>query len=68
MTRMVIESWHDNGEKSRWRIVRTDDYSDVPGEILSANEQTGDCILLVGGEPKSLRFGSGGIRITGRRK
>jgi hypothetical protein len=32
----IIEaiSWRSTEDKRRWKIVRTDDYSDVPGEII----------------------------------
>lgn len=63
---MKLESWHSNEDKRRWKIVRTDNYTDVPGEILIADEKTGECSLHVGGETKTLCFGPGGIRIVGR--
>ena len=46
--------------------MRTDNYTDVPGEIIAADETTGECSMLVGGETKTLSFGPGGIRIIGR--
>jgi hypothetical protein len=61
-----LESWHSSEDKRRWKIVRTDNYTDVPGEILAADETTGECSLHVGGETKTLSFGPGGIRIIGR--
>ena len=65
---MKIETWMTDDDKRRWKIVRTDDYSDVPGEILSADEATGECCLRVGTETKTLSFGAGGIRIIGRNR
>ncbi len=39
---MKLESWHSTEDKRRWKIVRTDDYTDVPGEIITADETTGE--------------------------
>jgi hypothetical protein len=73
---MKLESWHSSEDKrphgtSPWaegsrKIVRTDNYTDVPGEIVTADETTGECSLQVGGETKTLSFGPAGIRIVGR--
>lgn len=63
---MKLESFHTSEDKSRWKIVRTDNYTDVPGEILAADEATGECSLSISGETKTLSFGPGGIRIIGR--
>ena len=63
---MKIETWHSLEDKARWKIVRTDTYTDVPGEILSADEATGECCLQVKTETKTLSFGPGGIKIIKR--
>jgi hypothetical protein len=63
---MKLESWDSAEDKRRWKIVRTDNYTDVAGEIVTADEVTGECSLHVGGETKTLSFGPGGIRIVGR--
>jgi hypothetical protein len=63
---MKLESWHSSEDKRRWKIVRTDTYADVPGEIVTADETTGECTLQVGNEIKTLSFGPGGLRIVGR--
>ena len=47
---MKLESWHSSEDKRRWKIVRTDNYTDVTGEIVTADETTGECSLHVGGE------------------
>lgn len=65
---MKLESWHSSEDKHRWKIVRTDKYEDVPGEIVTADEVTGECSVHVGGETKTLSFGPGGIRIISRRR
>jgi hypothetical protein len=65
---MKLESWHSAEDKRRWKIVRTDNYSDVSGEIITADEATGECCLQVGSETKTLSFGPRGIRIVGRRR
>jgi hypothetical protein len=63
-----LESWHSTEDKRQWKIVRTYDYADVPGEIITADEVTGECCLQVGAETKTLSFGPRGIRIVGRRR
>ena len=65
---MKLESWHSTEDKANWKIVRTDDYGDVDGSILAADEDTGECSLQVNGETKTLNFGPGGIRIITRRR
>ena len=65
---MKLESWHSTEDKRRWKIVRTDDYTDVNGEVITADEATGECTVHVGGETKSLSFGAGGLRMVGRRR
>lgn len=67
-TAMRLESWHCTEDKRRWKLVRTDTYTDVPGDIITADEATGECTIHVGGETKALSFGPGGIRIVGRRR
>ncbi len=63
---MKLESFHSSEDKRQFKIVRTDSYVDVPGEIVTADEATGECSIHVGGETKTLSFGPGGIRIVGR--
>jgi hypothetical protein len=63
---MKLESWNSTEDKARWKVVRTDYYSDVPGEILTADEATGECCLYIAGETKTLSFGPNGIKIVGR--
>jgi hypothetical protein len=65
---MKLESWQSSEDKRLWKIVRTDNYTDVEGEIVMADEATGECSLHVGGETKTLSFGPGGIRIVGRKR
>ncbi len=64
---MKLESWHSADDKAKWKVVRTDDYTDVEGEIITADEDTGEVCLTVAGERKTLPFGPQGIRIVGRR-
>ena len=63
---MKIETWQADDVKAKWKIVRTDTYTDVTGEILSADEATGECCLRVNAETKTLSFGPGGIKIIRR--
>lgn len=65
---MKIESGDPSEVKVRWKVVRTDDFKDVDGEIVAADEDTGECSMHVGGETKTLSFGTGGIRIVARRR
>jgi hypothetical protein len=63
---MKLESWTSAEDKARWKVVRTDNYADVPGDIVTADEATGECSMHVGGETKTFSFGPGGIRLIGR--
>lgn len=68
---MRIESHHDSEMKKRWKVVRLDNYTDVPGEIVTADETTGECNMHIVGkdgsaETKTLNFGHGGIKLVGR--
>ncbi len=70
---MKLESYHSADDKRRWKIVRTDSLTDVPGDIISAFEESGECCLQVatpggGNETKTFSFGPRGIRIVGRRR
>jgi hypothetical protein len=65
---MKLESWQSADDKRIWKIVRTDSYTDVAGEIITADEATGECCIAVGGETKTLSFGPGGIRLVSRRR
>jgi hypothetical protein len=68
VTRMKLESWHTAEDKAKWKLVRTDNYTDVPGDIVTADEISGECCMNHSGETKTLSFGPGGIRIIGRRR
>ena len=59
---------HTVEDKKRWKLVRTDSCADVPGEIITADEDSGECCLQVDGEAKTFSFGPRGIRIVGRRR
>ena len=67
---MKLESWHSAEDKARWKLVRTDTYTDVvpPGDIVSADEATGECCVTVNGETKTLSLGPLGLRISPRRR
>ena len=64
---MKLESYHSTEDKAKFKIIRLDNYTDVPGDIITADEATGDCCLQVAGETKTFNFGCG-IRIVGRRR
>jgi hypothetical protein len=61
---------HTTEDKKRWKIVRTDfggpNGGDVEGEIITADEATGETCVQVAGETKTLSFGPHGIRIVRR--
>ncbi len=70
---MRFESHQSSEDKKRWKIVRLDSYADVPGEISTADELTGECAVLLpdgngGTVTKTLSFGPGGIKLVGRRR
>jgi hypothetical protein len=62
----TLESWDSDEDKQRWKIVRTDNYTDVPGGIVTADEDSGVCHVSVDGETKTLLFGPRGIKICKR--
>jgi hypothetical protein len=52
-------------ERRRYKIVRRDTMEDVPGLILSANVETGLCLVrLSSGANREFDFGSEGLRIV----
>ncbi len=65
---MKLEYWHTAEDKRRFKIVWTYDYSDILGEIETADEKTGECHIRVGGKTKEMYFGPGGIKILLRDK
>jgi hypothetical protein len=69
---MKFEEWQGSDLKRRWKIVRTDDYTDIVGEIITADEDTGEyCVqTTVDGAPSTKKgsLGQRGIRIVGRRR
>jgi hypothetical protein len=70
---MKLESWHSAEDKARWKIVRTDNYTDVPGNIITADEMSGECCLErydCNGETTTvpLSLGYRGLRIVRRRR
>jgi hypothetical protein len=56
---MKLESFHSAEDKRKWKIVRLDKHEDVPGEIVAADEETGECKVKIGGEEKTLSFPCG---------
>ena len=52
-------------ERARYKIVKRDSFADVPGLILSADVETGLCILRnTNGEAQEYNFGADAIRIV----
>lgn len=63
---MKLESWQDAAHKSRYKVVRLDTFEVVPGEIVSADEETGTATITHHGDTKTHEFGFGGIRVLRR--
>jgi hypothetical protein len=67
---MKLESYHSAEDKGLYKVVRCDSYTDVPGDIITADEATGECCMGVRVqdkiETKSYSFGHCGIRIIRR--
>src|SRR5438105_14399420 len=61
---MRIESWFSAEDKSRYKVVRRDNFTDVPGDIVTADEASGECCMYEAGDTKTLSFGSQGISIV----
>jgi len=52
-------------ERARYKIVRRDTMQDVPGLILSANVETGLCLMRQSnGSSQEFNFGPDGLRIV----
>ena len=53
--------------RRRYRIVRADTFQELPGLILSADADSGVCVMkLANGEAKDFSLGAGGLIIAGR--
>lgn len=54
-------------ERRRWRIVRLDTHQDLAGLILSADVDSGACVMKeASGAAKDYALGPGGLAIIGR--
>lgn len=65
---MKLSAFDSEEMRARYKIVRRDRLTDVPGLILSASEETGLCLVrtsLAGGS-QEYNFGLGGLRIVPR--
>lgn len=70
---MELKSYDPVEDKQRYKLVRTDDYTDVIGDIVAANEATGECVVVVAKpdgatEQKQLNLGPRGLRIVPRER
>lgn len=67
-----IESWASTEAKSKWLLVSSENYRAVPGQIIAANCDTGECTVSIrppgaeADETKTLAFGFSGVRIVKR--
>jgi hypothetical protein len=63
---MKLESWATPESKRVWKVVRLDTHADVPGEIIAADDASGECTMFAQGETKTHNFGVLGIKLVGR--
>jgi len=67
---MKIERYHGEDDKKRWMAIRTDYCGSnggiLDGDIVEADEESGDVVVKINGEEKTLSFGPHGIRLIGR--
>jgi hypothetical protein len=67
MTPRKLSGEHPESERRRWRVIRADTMQELPGEILSADADSGACVLKQSnGEAKDFSLGAGGLIIAGR--
>jgi hypothetical protein len=64
---MKIDSDMLEEERQGWRVVRLDSFADIPGQILSADDQTGEVKMKnPRGEERSYSLGQHAIRLIRR--
>lgn len=63
---MQLKSEDSVEYKRLFKIVRTDDFTDVPGDIIAADEISGECKVNYKDQTTDLKFGANGIRIVKR--
>src|SRR5260370_1390796 len=64
---MMIDPSLPEDERKRWRVERLDSCADHPGEVLSADDQTGEVRMRdQGGEETSYSLGQDAIRLIRR--
>lgn len=67
---MKLEGWQSPELKRRYKLVRRDDCTDIEGDIICADEETGEALLNVttksGAETRALSLGPLGLRIVRR--
>jgi hypothetical protein len=62
---MKLTAVNSEAERARYKIVRRDTFAEVPGLILSANEETGLCLLRsASGASQEHNFGLNGLSIV----
>jgi hypothetical protein len=69
---MKLESWHNNVDKHRWKLVRTDFFGpnggDIEGEIVTADEASGECEMSIKGESETRKLSLGPHGFTAVRR
>jgi hypothetical protein len=63
---MKIEAGAESEVKKRWKVVRLDSGADVPGDLVSADEVTGEVVTSVKGENQTFNLHQCGIKIVSR--
>lgn len=64
---MKIDTTMPEDERKRWHAVRLDSLSDLPGLLVSADEQTGDATMKdKAGEQKTYNLGAHSLRLVRR--
>ncbi len=63
---MKIERSDDAGRKAYYKVVRRDDYRDLDGVIVYADEETGEACMFVNDAEKTHSLGAGGLKIIRR--
>ena len=73
---MKLEEAQPAEAKAGWKIVRLDSFADLPGEIVHADEETGECAIVAqkpGAPPgetetRTYSLGAGGLSLVRARR
>lgn len=65
---MKFEAYDSEEKKAPWKIVRLDTFQDISGQIVTADELTGECSVKNGDETKNFSLGERGLSIISRKR